>query len=84
MKASVLRIISVCLLSSTALAGCGPAGLGRIPRPGEHKEPELYVPVLRNNGEHLTIKSRQKPGSGAIHRDGTVELKAGVLSANGS
>jgi len=44
MKASVLRIISVCLLSSIALAGCGPAGLGRIPRPGEHKEPELYVP----------------------------------------
>lgn len=84
MKASVLHIISVCLLSSTALAGCGPAGLGRIPRPGEHKEPELYVPGPAEQRRTPDHQIARKPGSGAIHRDGTVELKAGVLSANGS
>jgi hypothetical protein len=37
-------------------------------------------PTVRSGGEYLTVKPHQKRGSGAIHQDGTVELKAANVS----
>ena len=82
MKTLFLRIISICLLSTVALTGCGSRGsefLGKWVNP---KNPNDTFQVTRNGDEYLIVSQDQKPGVGAIYKDGNLEVKGALLSVN--
>src|SRR4051812_13297148 len=82
MKASFLRTISICLLSAVALAGCASRGSEFLGSWVNTKNPNDSFQVTRNGNEYLIVGQDQKAGVGAIYKDGTLEVKGALLSAD--
>jgi hypothetical protein len=82
MKTLILRIISICLLSSVAFTGCGSRGSEFLGKWVDTKNPNDTFQVMRNGDEYLIVSQDQKPGVGALYKDGTLEIKGALLSAN--
>ena len=82
MKTLILRIISICLLSAVALTGCASRGSEFLGSWVNTKNPNDMFQVIRNGDEYLIVSQNQKPGVGAIYKDGTLEVKGALLSAD--
>jgi len=82
MRALILRIISICLLSAVALTGCASRGSEFLGSWVNTKNPNDTFQVTRNGDEYLTVSQDQKAGVGAIYKDGTLEVKGALLSTN--
>ncbi len=82
MKTLILRIISICLLSAVALTGCASRGSEFLGSWVNTKNPNDMFQVTRNGDEYLIVSQNQKPGVGAIYKDGTLEVKGALLSAD--
>ena len=77
-----VRLIAICLLSSVALAGCASRGSEFLGKWVNKKNPNDTFHVTRNGDEYLIVGQDQKPGVGAIYKDGTLEIKGTLLSTN--
>jgi hypothetical protein len=82
MKTLILRLISICLLSAVALTGCTSRGSEFLGSWVNTKNPNDTFQVTRNGDEYLIVSPDQKPGVGAIYKDGALEIKGALLSAN--
>jgi len=82
MRALILRIISICLLSAVALTGCASRGSEFLGSWVNTKNPNDTFQVTRNGDEYLTVSQDQKAGVGAIYKDGALEVKGALLSTN--
>jgi len=80
MRALILRIISICLLSAVALTGCASRGSEFLGSWVNTKNPNDTFQVTRNGDEYLIVSPDQKAGVGAIYKDGTLEVKGALLS----
>jgi hypothetical protein len=79
MKTLILRLISIFLLSAVALAGCASRGSEFLGSWVNTKNPNDTFQVTRNGDEYLIVNPDQKPGVGAIYKDGALEVKGGAL-----
>jgi hypothetical protein len=82
MKAVVLRIISICLLSTVALTGCASKGSEFLGSWVNEQNPNDTFQVIRNGDEYLIVGQDQKMRVGAFYKDGALEIKGALLSAN--
>lgn len=82
MKTLIFRILSICLVSAVALTGCAFKGSEFLGKWVNTKNPNDTFQVTRNGNEYLIISQDQKPGVGAIYKDGTLEVKGALLSAD--
>lgn len=82
MKSLILRFISICLLSTVALTGCASRGSEFLGKWVNTKDLNDKFQVTRNGDEYLIIGPDQKPPVGAVYKDGTLEVKGALLSAN--
>jgi hypothetical protein len=82
MKAVILRIISICLLSTFALTGCASKGSEFLGSWVNQQNPNDTFQVIRNGDEYLLVGNDQKTRVGAIYEDGALEIKGALLSAN--
>ena len=82
MKTSILRIISICLLGAVVLTGCASRGSEFLGRWVNTKNPNDTFQVTRNGDEFLIVSQEQKPDVGAIYKDGALEVKGALLSAD--
>ena len=80
MKTLILRLISICLLSAVALTGCTSRGSEILGSWVNTKNPNDTFQVTRNGDEYLIVSPDQKPGVGAIYKDGALEIKGALLS----
>lgn len=80
MKPLILRSLSICLLSAVALTGCASKGSEFLGKWVNTKNPNDTFQVIRNGDEYLIVSPDQKPGVGAIYRDGALEIKGALLS----
>jgi hypothetical protein len=74
--------MSTCLLSAVALTGCASRGSEFLGRWVNTKNPNDTFQVIRNGDEYLIVSQDQKPGVGAIYKDGTLEVEGALLSTN--
>jgi hypothetical protein len=77
----ILRIISITLLSAVTLTGCASRGSEFLGSWVNTKNPNDTFQVTRNGDEYLIVGQNQKPGVGAVYKDGTLEVKGALLSA---
>lgn len=82
MKTLILRIISLCLLSAVALTGCASGGSEYLGKWVNTKNPNDTFQVTRNGDEYLIVSPDNKAGVGAVYKDGTLEVKGMLLSAD--
>jgi hypothetical protein len=82
MKILNLRFVSICLLSAVALAGCASKGSECLGKWVNTKNPNDTFQVTRNGDEYLIVSRDQKAGVGAIYKDGNLEIKGALLSAD--
>jgi hypothetical protein len=82
MKAVILRIISICLLRTVALTGCASKGSEFLGRWVNQQNPNDTFQVIRHGDEYLIVGNDQKTKVGAIYKDGALEMKGALLSAN--
>jgi hypothetical protein len=82
MKTLILRFISICLLSTAFLTGCASGGSEFLGKWVNTQNPNDTFQVIRNGDEYLIVSQDQKPGVGAIYKDGTLEVKGALLSTN--
>ena len=82
MKASILRTISICLLSAVTLTGCASGGSEFLGKWVNTQNPSDTFQVTRNGNEYLIVGPGQKAGVGAVYKDGALEVKGALLSAN--
>ena len=82
MKALMTRIMFIGLLMAVVLTGCTSRGSKFLGKWVNTKDPNDTFQVTRNGGEYLIVSRDQKPGVGAICKDGTLEIKGALLSAN--
>jgi len=80
MKTLILRFISICLLSAAVLTGCASGGSEFLGKWVNTKNPNDTFQVTRNGDEYLIVGPDQKPGVGAIYKDGALEVKGALLS----
>ena len=80
MKALILRLISICLLCAVALTGCASRGTEFLGSWVNTKNPNDTFQIMRNGDEYLVVGPDQKPGVGAIYKDGALEIKGALLS----
>jgi hypothetical protein len=80
MNAVILRIISICLLSTVALTGCGSKGSEFLGSWVNEQNPNDTFQVIRNGDEYLIVNQGNKVG--ATYKDGNLEVKGVLLSAN--
>lgn len=80
MRTLLLRFVSICLLSVVALTGCASRGSEFLGKWVNTKDPNDTFQVTRNGDEYLIASPDQKPGAGAIYKDGTLEVKGAILS----
>ena len=81
MKPLILRSLSICLLSAVALTGCASRGSEFLCKWVNTKNPNETFQVIRNGDEYLIVSPDRKPGVGAIYKDGALEVKGALLSA---
>jgi len=82
MNTLILRLIPICLLSAVALTGCASKGSEFLGNWVNTKYPYDTFQVTRNGDEYLIVGQNKMPGVGAIYKDGTLEAKGALLSAN--
>lgn len=82
MKPLILRFISIYLLSAVALTGCASKGSEFLGSWGNTKDPNDTFQVTRNGDEYLIVFQNQQPGVGATYKDGALEVKVSLFSAN--
>jgi hypothetical protein len=82
MKTSILRIISICLLGAVVLTGCASRGSEFLGSWVNTKNPSDTFHVTQNGNEFLIVSQDQKSEVGAIYKDGALEVKGGLLSAD--
>jgi hypothetical protein len=82
MKTFILRITSICLISAAVLTGCRSRGSEFLGSWVNVNNQDDTFQVTRNGDEFLIVCRDQKPGVGAIYRDGTLEIEGALLSAN--
>ncbi len=82
MKTLILRFISTCLLGAVALTGCASTGSEFLGKWVNTKNPSDTFQVTRNGDEYLILSQEQKPGVGAIYKDGALEVKGVLLSTD--
>lgn len=80
MKALILRLISICLLCAVALTGCASRGTEFLGSWVNTTNPNDTFQIMRNGDEYLIVGPDQKPGVGAIYKDGALEIKGALLS----
>ena len=80
MKTLILRFISICLLCTAVLTGCASGGSEFLGNWVNTKNPNDTFQVTRNGDEYLIVGPDQKPGVGAIYKDGALEVKGTLLS----
>ena len=80
MKTLILRLISICLLSAVALTGCASRGSEFLGSWVNTANPNESFQVVRNGDEYLIVGPDEKPGVGAIYKDGALEIKGALLS----
>jgi hypothetical protein len=82
MKTMIFRILSFCLLIAVTLTGCASSGSEFLGKWVNTKNPSDTFQVTRNGDEYLIVSQDQKAGVGAVYKDGTLEVKGVLLSAN--
>ena len=82
MRTLIFRIIPICLLSAVALTGCESRGSEFLGRWVNTQNPKYTFVVTRNGDEYLIVAQDQKPGVGAVYKDGSLEVKGVLLSAD--
>lgn len=82
MKTLITRIMPICLLGAVALTGCASRGSEFLGKWVNEQNPNDTFQVVRNGEEYLILGQNHKPGVGAIYKDGTLEIKGALLSAN--
>jgi hypothetical protein len=82
MKPLTIRILSICLLCAIALTGCASGGSEFLGKWVNTKNPNDTFQVIRNGDEYLIVSPDQKPGVGAIYKDGALEVKGALLSVD--
>ncbi len=82
MKTSILRIIPICLLSALAITGCASKGSEFVGSWVNTQNPKDTFVVTRNGDEYLIVAQGQKPGVGAVYKDGALEVKGVLLFAD--
>ena len=82
MKTLIFRILSIFLLSAVTLTGCASRGSEYLGKWVNTKNPNDTFQVTRNGDEYLTAGQDQKAAVGAVYKDGTLEVKGALLSAN--
>jgi len=80
MKTLILRFISICLISAAALTGCASGGSEFLGKWVNTNNPNDTFQVIRNGDEYLIVSPGQKPGVGAIYKDGSLGVKGALLS----
>ena len=70
------------LLSIVALTGCASRGTEFLGNWVNTQNPKDTLQVTRNGDEYLIVGQDQKSRVGAIYKDGTLEVKGALLSAN--
>jgi len=80
MKTLILRFISICLLCAAVLTGCASGGSEFLGKWVNTKNSNDTFQVTRNGDEYLIVGPDQKPGVGAIYKDGALEIKGALLS----
>jgi hypothetical protein len=82
MKTLILRFITICLLSAVVLTGCASRGSEYLGKWVNTQNPNDTFQVTRNGDEYLIVSQNQKPGVGATYKDGTLQVKGLLLSAD--
>ena len=82
MKDLIFRFASMFLLSTVALTGCQSRGTAFLGNWVNTQNPEDMFQVMRNGDEYLIVGQDQKTRVGAIYKDGALEIKGALLSAN--
>jgi hypothetical protein len=82
MKTSILHTIPICLLSAVALTGCASRGSEFLGSWVNTQNPKDTFVVTRNGDEYLIVAQGQKPGVGAVYKEGLLEVKGVLLSAD--
>ena len=82
MKALMFRFICIYLLITVALTGCASSGSEYLGKWVNTKDPNDTFQVTRNGDEYLIVSPDQKPPVGAVYKDGTLEVKGALLSAD--
>lgn len=80
MNTLILRLLSLCLLSVVVLTGCASRGSEFLGSWVNTKNPNDTFQIMRNGDEYLVVGPDQKPGVGAIYKDGALEIKGALLS----
>ena len=82
MKTLIFRIIPICLLIALAFTGCASRGSEFLGSLVNTQNPKDTFVVTRNGDTYLIVAQGQKPGVGAIYKDGSLEVKGVLLSAD--
>lgn len=80
MKAAIFRFFSFTLLSAALLSGCRSTGSEFTGKWVNTKNPSDCFQISRNGDEYLIVGQGGKLG--AVYKDGTLEIKGGILSAD--
>lgn len=80
MKAAIFRFFSFTLFSVILLSGCRSTGSEFLGSWVNTKDPDDHFQISRNGDEYLIVGQGGKLG--AIYKDGTLEIKGAILSAN--
>ena len=80
METLILRFISICLLCAAALTGCASGGSEFLGKWVNTKNPNDTFQVTRNGDEYFIVGPDQKPGVGAIYKDGALEVEGALIS----
>ena len=82
MKDLIFRFASMFLLSAVALTGCQSRGTEFLGNWVNTQNPKDTFQVMRNGDEYIIVGQDQKTRVGAIYKDGALEIKGALLSAN--
>jgi hypothetical protein len=80
MKSAIFRFISLCLFSAVILSGCRSTGSEFLGKWVNKANPNDSFQVVHNGDEFLIVSQGGKVG--ATYKDGALEVKGMLLSAN--
>jgi len=80
MKTAIFRFFSLTLFTVILLSGCRSTGSEFLGKWVNSKNPSDNFQIIRNGDEYLVVGQGGK--AGAIYKDGTLEIKGAILSAD--
>jgi hypothetical protein len=80
MKFANFRFVSIVLLSAAFVSGCRSTGSEFLGKWTNKPNPSDSFQMVRNSDEFLIVSPGGKVG--AVYKDGTLEVKASLFSAN--